>query len=527
MTGGAGPVGLHPGRQVKAGGGGRVLVLGAWRLPDRALLAARVGAVDVVIDLRPEGTSGAAKYRTMRGMDVRVFRHPSEPGPGRVENLAVDWLVVRFLDRKPLPDGALPAVANPRAEDVPPAVPLPAGMRDAGVTRLENALETCVEGPEPGAKARIRWVHGQGERSFLGWAAEGERTGTWEAGAAASLDLWATGVAAALSSMLGPGARWEAEAPTVTLFVNLAHPVTEGFARFAEPPPSRIAVHTIVPSRCLLRCSFCPGAVDPDDPIPTRGTYEMRVERLTSVLAGVVGRGIPVDLVLVGDDALNVEDPVGMLRRLTRFGPSHVRIVTPGTGLHDPALARALAGLQPPPGLTLTLLGPDEDLHDRLAGRAGAFRELESSIANCRDAGLDVQLNLVVVRDNAAVLPQTLRHAAALGVPVRLVMFRSEPRHGREFLQANVPCPAEVVRALTAVPPGVAEAVIEVVDVPLCLLPPSLRGKGVFTQASLPDEAGRRPSACARCPAAGTRCTGPSRGMIDLFGEEGLHPVPG
>jgi len=65
------------------------------------------------------------------------------------------------------------------------------------------------------------------------------------------------------------------------------------------------------------------------------------------------------------------------------------------------------------------------------------------------------------------------------------------------------------------------------VDVPLCLLPSSLRAKGVFTQASFPDEAGRRPPACARCPAAGIRCTGPSRGMIDLFGEEGLHPVQG
>jgi hypothetical protein len=243
-------------------------------------------------------------------------------------------------------------------------------------------------------------------------------------------------------------------------------------------------------------------------------------------LAGVASSGIPVDLVLVGDDVLNVPDALGLVRRLSAFGPAHVQIVTPGTRLADPALARGLADLDPRPSLTLSLLGSDAATHDRLAGCPGAYDVLAASIANGRAAGLDLRVNVVVVAPNAAVLDRVVARAAALGVPARLVMFHSEPGHGRDFLVANLPALDVVAASLRRLDGPLLDAVVEAVDVPLCVLPPALRGKAVFATASLPDPAVRRPAACTRCPASGTRCPGPTRGAVDLLGEAGLTPLP-
>lgn len=523
MDGADGRIGIPEGRAVRAAGPASVRVLGAWRLPDRALLAARVGAVEVVIDARPAGAAASPFYRTMRGTDVRVFRRPADPGPGRAENLAVDRLIVQYLDRDPLQGGTSPVPETPRPEDVPGSVPLPPGMRIAAVRRLADALEAEVSCDAPGTTASVRWSRDPGEASFMGVGVSGRRAGDWDPRLAAALDGWAAGVASAVASVVGMDAHWDAEAPTRTLFADLGRPLPEGFPHLSGTRPSRIAVHVQVPSRCVQRCVFCPVATGPEpDPGDTRAVEDALVRSL----AGVVRSGIPVDLVLVGDDALNVADPVGLVRRLSAFGPAHVQIVTPGTRLADPALARGVAGLVPRPSLTLSLLGPDAATHDALAGCPGAFDTLVASIATSRAAGLDLRVNVVVVAPNAVVLDRVVARAAGLGVPVRLVLFHSDPGHPPALLRANLPAFDVVAASLRRLDESLLDAVVEVVDVPLCVLPPTLRGRAVFAAASLPDPAVRRPAACTRCPASGTRCPGPTRGAVDFLGEAGLEPLP-
>lgn len=510
---------------MKAGEAGTVRVLGAWRLPDRTLLGVRMGGVDVVIDLRPEGSSDEPVFQSMRGADARLFRHPAGDPASPGENLALRWLVERFLDREPLRGVREVPPGHTMPEDVPLLLAPPKGLVVVQVRRLEGALEASVTGPEPGATGLVRWSRSDLAPAFMGISVEGRADGRWDAAAADALDSWAAGVAAALPALLGPDARWSAAASPRTLYVTLGRPIPREIADLQGEPPSRLAVHVIVPSRCLQACGFCAGGAGKDEPRVAPGLLASRADHLGDRLAEVVRGGVPVDLVLVGDDALNVPDPVGLIGRLLRCRPGHVRIVTPGTLLAQPALARSLADLDPRPALTLSLLGPDAGTHDRLVGRQGAFAELEASLVNCHDAGLDVLLNLVIVGDNADLLDLTVARAEAFRVPSRLVLYRSEPAHTRDFLLANLPPLDLVAAALARLPAGLEHAVAEVVDVPLCVLPPSLRGRATFSEASLPDPADQAPAACAACPAAGIRCPGPTRGYLRLLGERGLRTL--
>ncbi|MDD5628942.1 MAG: radical SAM protein [Elusimicrobia bacterium] len=150
----------------------------------------------------------------------------------------------------------------------------------------------------------------------------------------------------------------------------------EGFSRVAEGPQKRLhSVTLAVTNRCPYRCWHCynSGRSQKDIPLP-------RLRRLAAEL-GELGA---VCVTLTGGEPLlrgDLEDIVSAFDE--RF---YLSLGTTGCGL-TPERARSLKGR----GLFAVGISLDSEAeaeHDRLRGKAGAFRTALAALRMCRDAGL-------------------------------------------------------------------------------------------------------------------------------------------
>jgi len=114
-----------------------------------------------------------------------------------------------------------------------------------------------------------------------------------------------------------------------------------------------------------------------------------------------------------GGEPLFRGDLEGMIRFARRLGLS-VNLITNGT-LADPRRARSLfrAGLRT---AQVSVESPEEEIHDRLVARRGAFRRTLEGIANLKAAGVSVQTNTTVSALNAAGAPRMPEFLKRLGV---------------------------------------------------------------------------------------------------------------
>jgi len=174
-----------------------------------------------------------------------------------------------------------------------------------------------------------------------------------------------------------------------------------------DSPFSRLFVGLEVTRRCTSRCPHCytassPTASQPDPPGETLGALCEALARAGVRKAAFSG----------GEPLLRAD-----LEELIRFARGQglaVNLINNGT-LATPARARRLAaaGL---PTAQVSLEAPDEELHDLLTGRRGAFAETLAGIASLQQAGIEVQTNTTITRpsaDRIAALPAFL---AGLGV---------------------------------------------------------------------------------------------------------------
>jgi hypothetical protein len=231
------------------------------------------------------------------------------------------------------------------------------------------------------------------------------------------------------------------------------------------------------------------------------------------------------DVVLVGQDALTHPAFLDLVRRFGQHpGVQRITVVTPGTGLAKAGLAKELAqaGLH---GVILTMLAAQKEVHDQLAGRAGAFQDLQQSIKNVAAAGLDWELNTVVLRDNQAAFPALLKQAAQLGRKVRVYIYTNEPMVPPEQVARCAPDVGAFATLLEMHRELVESNVESLHYAPLCLLPQWAWSLSIHASQSLPNPATPPPDACCGCAALGSRCPSVSASYVTLFGVAELKRI--
>jgi cyclic pyranopterin phosphate synthase len=172
-----------------------------------------------------------------------------------------------------------------------------------------------------------------------------------------------------------------------------------------------------VTDRCNLRCTYCMSEAMQFLP---RGDL-LTLEELDRLCAAFVRRGVK-HLRLTGGEPLmrrGIRDLVGRLSRHLRDGTlEELTLTTNGVRLEEFAPDLAQAGVR---RVNVSLDSLDRATFARIA-RADRLADVLRGIAAARDAGLQVKINTVALKnDNAAELPGLIQWAHGLGMDITLI----------------------------------------------------------------------------------------------------------
>ena len=143
---------------------------------------------------------------------------------------------------------------------------------------------------------------------------------------------------------------------------------------------------------------------------------ELGTEEMCALLDELAAAGT-MELTLTGGEPLARKDFSVILRHAVEHSGFSIKIFSNLT-LLDEGIADIVAevGIN---RVETTLLGPDAALHDRIAGRAGAFESLMKGIRMLRERSVTVSVKTVLLRENVRRLDDMTCLAGELGVPFR------------------------------------------------------------------------------------------------------------
>ncbi len=180
----------------------------------------------------------------------------------------------------------------------------------------------------------------------------------------------------------------------------------ETLAPFSTRPTAPYRMDLAVTYRCNNDCAHCYNARERTHP-------ELPTEKWKSILDKLWDLGVPHIVFTGGEPTLRADLP-DLIRHAEGNGQI-TGINTNARRLADLAYARRLidAGLD---HVQITVESSNEQVHDQMTGRAGAFRQTIQGLKNALNTGLYVMTNTTMLRTNKDSLSETLDFLADLGV---------------------------------------------------------------------------------------------------------------
>jgi MoaA/NifB/PqqE/SkfB family radical SAM enzyme len=161
----------------------------------------------------------------------------------------------------------------------------------------------------------------------------------------------------------------------------------------------------VVRTPCSNACSFCTTRIIG---LENRSPWEVDgFEKIRRTLEEVRKKGYR-RLRLAAIEPLEHPDIVRVLKNASELGFSDLEVWSHGGPLSDLDFARAVleAGLT---SLDVPVFGPGADIHDGIAGRAGAYRQTVAGLSNLRSLGFSrIASHMVLARGNHDLVAETL-----------------------------------------------------------------------------------------------------------------------
>jgi AdoMet-dependent heme synthase len=157
---------------------------------------------------------------------------------------------------------------------------------------------------------------------------------------------------------------------------------------------------------CNLKCSHCRASAVDD-----RSPQELSLRECYQVIDGILDVGKPI-IILTGGEPLVRPD----VFQIAQYGVSKgLKVVmgSNGTLVTDEIAGKLRA--TPISRIAVSLDFPVSELQDRFRGRPGAFDAAMSGISAIKKAGLELQINCTLTRQNISYLDQLLKLALDLG----------------------------------------------------------------------------------------------------------------
>ncbi len=177
--------------------------------------------------------------------------------------------------------------------------------------------------------------------------------------------------------------------------------------------------------RCNLRCRHC--YIDASRAMPG----ELSTDEALRVLDEIADISPAAMLILTGGEPLMREDLETIVARAATLGMTVV------LGTNATALTFDRAGTLAQQGLAAVGISLDSlvaSRHDDFRGQPGAWQAAVAGIESARRAGLDVQIQMTLTRDNLEELPQVVDFTRDAGAKVLTVFFLVCTGRGQELV---------------------------------------------------------------------------------------------
>jgi MoaA/NifB/PqqE/SkfB family radical SAM enzyme len=190
-----------------------------------------------------------------------------------------------------------------------------------------------------------------------------------------------------------------------------------------------------VTRRCNLACSHCYlPTVTRNERSPASSSNELTTREACLLIDQIALVNPEVMLILSGGEPLLREDLLDLSRYATGKG---MMVVAGSNGLLiDAAAAKKLrqSGVS---GISISLDSAGPEIHDAVRSRTGAWESAVAAITHCRDAGLAVQINAVVITKNYDELPALISFSRSLGSKVFSPFFLVCTGRGEELTEIS------------------------------------------------------------------------------------------
>ena len=304
--------------------------------------------------------------------------------------------------------------------------------------------------------------------------------------------------------------------------------------REAVAEPSLAGVALYFETACGQSCEFCEEPAKRDGPLSRALARALGVQHtlgfdlvsrgvVDAILAWVADRPEPIVFMITGHGWLGHPHLDTLLSSLERNPGVPLRLQGPSLQFDDPRLARRVASLPGVLCVATTLQSHEASEHDAIVGRPGAHRRLLAALSSLDDAGVAIEVSVVLTRRTLDTLPATLAWLAERNRSAQLSAFI--PDRGMRRRESALAPPDEQREALAATVGDARGAVAALVGVPTCAVPPELRDKleqGVNADRREPAAFDR---ACGNCSAR-THCAGVPQSYLARFGSRGFEPIP-
>lgn len=302
-------------------------------------------------------------------------------------------------------------------------------------------------------------------------------------------------------------------------------PLPEALLREASAGPGdRVEVVVHLRSRCVQACRFC-GRLAGDWP---HGHAERDCETVRnlcdSVIAPANRNGAVATVGLEADDLTRHPRFMEVLDLVHRASLGPVHVVTPGNALADRDAATRLAAHPAVDFVVMTLFGSDSAVHDDMAGRPGAFREVVVAARNLAAVGrVHLHFHLLVSSDSLPQIAGMLRTTHHFQAGSSLVFPYADYPKANLFLRDIIPRLDHVRDALATTSDLIRAGGTTLVDFPRCAVPPDLSPRMVAEHLEVLSDYPVTWT-CRRCSWFHQGCVRIPRGYLDAHGTAGLDP---
>ena len=217
----------------------------------------------------------------------------------------------------------------------------------------------------------------------------------------------------------------------------------EVLAPFSDIPSAPYRMDLALTYRCNDDCAHCYNA-------RPRAFPEMPTEDWCAVLDRLWVIGVP-HICFTGGEATLRHDLPELVAHSSRLGHI-VGLLSNGRRLSNSEYMRSLAtaGLD---HVQITLESSREEVHDRMVGARGAWKQTVAGVRNALEAGIFVMTNTTLLAENAGHIGETIDFLAGLGVPTvgcnALIHAGAGVRIGSGLPEASLGALLREVRART------------------------------------------------------------------------------